>query len=121
MKRDLSTEELRDEKIAQLTNKHFAARLGALVTGNQDAVHGVNDDLSHKLCDDDTMGQLIMLAVMDERQAGAKLASLIRDVVRKAAEYDAIKEVEQLERQRAAQVAEARAEQSVFVRLAMSQ
>jgi hypothetical protein len=121
MKRDiLSADEARDQKIAQLTNKHFAARLGALVTGNQDAIRTVDDALSHKFCDADTMGQLIVLAVTDNRQAGAMLAKLIGEVVSSAAEYDAIRDVEQMERERDIQVAEARAEQDVFVRMVMA-
>jgi hypothetical protein len=121
MKRDLSPEESRDELIGTLTDKHFVQRLGSLIRGNQDTVRSVDNDLSHKLCDDEVMGRLIMLAVTDARQAGAMLNDLIEQVVRDAAECDAIREVEQMERERVVQVAEARAEQSMFVRMAIGE
>jgi poly-gamma-glutamate capsule biosynthesis protein CapA/YwtB (metallophosphatase superfamily) len=121
MKRDLSTEEARDQKIAQLTNAHLSRRLGDLIRGDQNAIRTVDEALSHELCKPEVMEQLIMLAVTDQRHAGAKLCSLIEQVVRADAEYDAIKEVEQMERDCAASVAEACAEQNAFVRLVMNQ
>jgi hypothetical protein len=102
MKRDLTPDEMRDEQIKARTERHFTAALARLCSGDQQLVASVVEAWSHKLVEGETMERLTVLAVTDKHQAGAALADLIHDVLRDMAEVEATKEVEQIERERAA-------------------
>jgi hypothetical protein len=102
MKREITPEEMRDEQIAARTEKRFTAALARLCSGDQQTVASVVDQLSHKLVEGETMERLTVLAVTDKHQVGAVLEQLVHKVLRDAAEVEATKEVEQIERERAA-------------------
>jgi hypothetical protein len=114
MKRDLTPEEQRDHAILMRTEKHFTERLALLCMGDQQLVASVEESLSHKFCDAEVMARLIVLAVTDKHQAGAVLESLIHGVMRDAAEVEAVKEVEQIEKQRAQEADEDRVSVAMY-------
>jgi hypothetical protein len=113
----LSHEEARDQAIAQRTEKHFNAQLAALCMGDLQLVASVDESLSHAFCDRDVMARLIVLAVTDRRQAGAVLEGLIHKVLRADAEVAALRDVEQMEWDRAKAADEERAEQVLLDRV----
>lgn len=119
MARDISPEEARDEKIAQLTAQHTKARMAMLRAGDPVVTNAVSQSVS-ALVTDKWMDELVGLAIRSPSMVGQHVEALVRKVVRDEAEYDAIKDVEQMEKAREQQVAEARAEQDAFVRLVMN-
>lgn len=115
MKTHFDYESARDEKIAQLAEKHYLSRMTLLRMGDQVIAAGVGALVSAEFSDQ-MMDQLVVLAASDERQAGAMFADLVKKAMRADAETDAIRDVEQLEKDREEAADEARVEQAQWER-----
>lgn len=115
MARDISLEEARDEQIAKLAEKHYLSRMTLLRMGDQVIAAGVGALVSAEFSDQ-LMDQLVVLAASDERQAGAMFADLVKKAMRADAEVDAVRDVEQLEKDRAEAADEARVEQAQWAK-----
>jgi len=120
MKRDLSIEELRDEKIAELTDEYVEARRALLSSGDANMTRGVCEALSAALPVQIWEG-MVQICQTEPEMAGTALAMIVGKVLRDAAETDALREVERMEKQRAQLVDEARAESVMCDRMAVDQ
>lgn len=100
MKRALTPEEARDEKLAQLTAQNLWARRLLLANGDPRTVGDVASSVAAEFNDDSLMDELVLLAVRSPEEAGAKFRALVEKVLLADAETDALRDVEQMEQQR---------------------
>ena len=115
MARDISHEEARDEKIAELTEKHLAARRALLAGGDEQLTSGVLEALSVELTDALFKG-IVQLCITEPAVAGTALAMIVGKVLRADAEHDALREVEQMEQRRQKSQGDARADRILMDR-----
>jgi hypothetical protein len=116
MKRDLSIEEARDEKIAELTEKHLEARRALLSNGDENLTSTVCEALWVELTDQLWQG-MVQICVTEPATAGVALAMIVGKVLRADAEVEALRDVEQMEKGRAKAADEERAEQVLLDRV----
>lgn len=96
MKRELTTEEARDEKLAELTKANLEARWALLKVGDPRTVTDVcNSVLDYLACSKD-WSELIK-AVANERPVSGRFLTIVRSVMLGEAELDAMRDMEQLE------------------------
>lgn len=99
MARDISPEEARDEQVDELTNKHYYALRAKLQGHDRDTVLAVANAVAVALTDE-VLNGLVVLATFGTAAAGAKIAALVEKALLAEAEVAALREVDQLERQR---------------------
>jgi hypothetical protein len=99
MKRDLSLEEERDALVADLTEKHRKTLRAKLLACEGETILDVAGRVAVDLTDD-VLNQLVVVAAMNPAEAGAKLAAMVSNALLAGAEIAALREVEQLEKQR---------------------
>lgn len=114
MKCDLTYEEARDEKIAELTEQHARARMAMLRIGDKPTVSAVASSVSAEFNDDRLMDELVELAVRDPHAMQARFEALVSKVVRDEAEADAVREVEQIESDRKQEADEGRVSVAMY-------
>jgi hypothetical protein len=100
MARDISPDEARDEKVYELTAEHYHKLHAKLQGHDRDTVLAVANAVAVELTDD-VLNQLVVLATFGTAAAGAKIAALVVKALLAQAEVAALREVEQLEQQRA--------------------
>jgi hypothetical protein len=120
MARDISPEEARQEKIDELTFYHYTKLRQKLQGGNTELADMIDDAISHQM-DGSFWREVVTSAAHDHQLAiGFRFVRLVEKALQAQAEIEALKEVEQLERQRKHSQDEARIDRAVMDR-AMSQ
>lgn len=99
MKRDLSPDEAFDEKVGELTEKHFQVKRALLANGDKATTSDVTQALSIAMSETLWDG-LVQLSVLDPLSTGHALREIVERQLRLEAEVAAIKEAEQLARER---------------------
>jgi hypothetical protein len=98
MPRDLSLDEERDALVADLTEKHQQTLRAQLLSCDGKTILDVAGRVAVDLTDD-VLNQLVVIAAMNPAEAGAKLAAMVSNALLAGAEIEALREVEQLEKQ----------------------
>lgn len=97
MPRDLSPEEEREYELSELEVKHLQRLQGQLQAGNADVASAIGEAISGHMTDDILNEQL---AYAVSGAASPRFRKLVEQALKDAAEVAALKELEQLERQR---------------------
>jgi hypothetical protein len=101
MARDISLEEARDEAVYELTAKHYEVLRRKLQGGDADIADMIDDVISHQM--NRAFWREVFIDAADstaDSLIGSRFRKLVEKALKTQAEVAAIKEVEQLERQR---------------------
>lgn len=95
MKRELTPEEARDEKLAELTKQNFDARWALLKLGDPRTVVDVCNSVLDYLTHAGDLPKMVQAATIVQSRFG----EVVRKMVLEDAEVDALRELEQQEQQ----------------------
>jgi hypothetical protein len=112
----LSHEEARDAEIAKRTEQRYAAWTAKLDARDPRAMSDLQNVILDHLSADEAK-ELFAKAATDKAEVGDRLAMLVRRFMYDECEADAIKQVEQMERDRKQAADEERAEQALLDRV----
>lgn len=101
MARDISYEEAREEKVYELTEPHYVRLLAQLRGGNADLISSIDEAVFASLPDSFWREIVLSAAHGHALSIGARIVKLVENAVLAQAEIEAIKEVEQIEREAA--------------------
>lgn len=115
----MDIEELRDATIAELARKHAAAIRKNVLQGHAQTMRDLGNAVGDRLCDNDLMAQLVRASMVGGAlMAGTLMTDTIQRCIDADAEHEALKEVERMERDRAADPASFRAKRRVVAEFA---
>jgi NADPH-dependent curcumin reductase CurA len=99
MARDISPEEARDEKVADLTDHHYEQLRKKLQGADPDTVNAIAGAVAIELTDE-VLNDLVRQSTFGALSVGDRIAKFVNKALLAAAEVAALREVEQLELQR---------------------
>jgi hypothetical protein len=117
MPRDISPEEARAEKLDELTAEHYVRLHRKLQGGNADLAHTIDDAISHQM--DSAFWRAAVFDAVGPDGAlvvGRRIKKLVEQALLAEAEVAALREIEQLERQREQSQDEAQIDRAVMDR-----
>jgi hypothetical protein len=106
--------EARAEKLGELATKHYQRLRGQLQAGNADLASAIGEAISTHMTDDICNEQLTYAVMPNGGAASPRFKKLIENALELMAENAALREVEQLERQREQSQDEARIDRAVM-------
>jgi DNA-binding PadR family transcriptional regulator len=98
MPRDISPEEARDEKVAELTDKHFETLRRKLQGRDPVTVSAIAGAVAVELTDE-VLNEIVVMTTHGTLWVGDQIKKLADKALLAQAEVEALREVEQLERQ----------------------
>jgi hypothetical protein len=99
MPRDISPEEARDEKVAELTDKHFETLRRKLQGRDPVTVSAIAGAVAVELTDE-VLNEIVVMTTHGTLSVGDQIKKLTDKALLAQAEVEALREVEQLERER---------------------
>lgn len=108
-------EEVREHEITERASKHLVRLRSQLQAGNRKLASEVGEAIGH-LITDEILDEQVIYAAMPHPRPSPRFQKLVEQALENMAEVAAIKEVEQIEKQRDEAITEARVERREFAR-----
>lgn len=100
MSRDLSHAEQREEKIAELIEKHYAELRSKLQGCDPETLSTIAGDVAAEFASDAVMNSIVVAATFGKVSAGSRIYSMVHAALQSRAEAMAEEEADQMEQRR---------------------
>lgn len=100
MSRDLSDDELRDEAVAELIERHYAALRAKVQAHDPETLYAISSAVAAEFSTDAVMNQIVVAATMGKVSAGARIHAMVHHALMQEAEKLAEQEADQMEQRR---------------------